>query len=151
MGDENFHFRHTSFVLRGCTALLLFHDPAFKSRVLYFFLRPVAWVSSFSMAASAAHELRNSQLPLRHIKANKDRTSRKGKGKLTSGSSKLAESSRSSDEAESVWPWTSLTESSASNHPPIFTKDGRCVCRCTADHCCTQRLTVTSSPLSDRL
>lgn len=46
------------------------------------------------------------------------------------------------EDAEEAWAWKSLTDSSASRVPPIFTKDGRCVvfvrarCECGPAHLC---------------
>lgn len=36
-------------------------------------------------------------------------------------------SSETAVEIEDIWSWTSLADSSASTHPAVFTKDGRCV------------------------
>lgn len=36
-------------------------------------------------------------------------------------------SSEAVAEIEDIWSWTSLADSSASTHPAVFTKDGRCV------------------------
>jgi hypothetical protein len=56
----------------------------------------------------------------------------KGKGKAKErdvATRGRAESSKNSgDQPVSAWPWVSLTESAASNHPPVFTKDGRYDC-----------------------
>ncbi|RDB29009.1 WD repeat-containing protein 75 [Hypsizygus marmoreus] len=84
------------------------------------------------MAASTSRQ--PNQIPLppsphKNEKADKKAPSRKGKGKentsgVAQGPGGSNEMSWDNLESDCVWDWTSLTDSSASTVPPIFTKDG---------------------------
>ena len=113
----------------------------------FFLLVPSTSLGSWlSMAASNSQQPQNIKLPM-SSKASKQRTSRKGKEKEknVTPSAIIAESTEGV--VESTWPWMSLTDSSASKHPPLFTKDGRCVCvKCSKSSVLT--LTMVFRPCS---
>jgi hypothetical protein len=84
------------------------------------------------MAASSSRQPpQDIPLPPSPATVNKSRA-RKDKGKGKAKERDVAKKGRVDPkkigEAISAWPWVSLTESTASNHPPVFTKDGRCAC-----------------------
>ncbi|KAJ6519978.1 WD40 repeat-like protein [Mycena sanguinolenta] len=73
------------------------------------------------------HQIPLPQSPASHVKSQKAAMSRKGKGKAkesTVAAPKRRVHVPSSEPSGPSWEWTSLTDSLASNVPPIFTKDG---------------------------
>jgi len=82
----------------------------------------------FKMAASSSrqsHQIPLPPSPPKIPKSQKQKISRKGKGKENVVEEPLQDLGNYADLSNPSWDWTHLTDPSASKVPPIFTKDGR--------------------------
>lgn len=103
--------------------------PRLSLRIVTSFLQSAAQLMAASSSRQPPQDI---PLPPSPVIANKSQVSRKdkGKGKAKEQDEKpqARPTKNSADQPISAWPWVSLTDSAASNHPPVFTKDGRYAC-----------------------
>jgi hypothetical protein len=87
-----------------------------------------AMVPSDDVNSSKAQRSHGSQAPQKTGKTRRHRRPKSKRREILVEQPAQASTSVSSVQPKS-WPWISITEPPTTKHPPVFTKDGRCVLR----------------------
>jgi hypothetical protein len=81
-----------------------------------------------SMASTSSRQPQDIPLPPSPLTAVKKLRKNKWRRTKSKDQKQLQTSAKSRNDFPPPWTWLSLADSTANNHPPIITKDGRYVC-----------------------